>query len=371
MKILHVVIGLDIGGAEIMMFRLVQSGKKHKHIVVSLTTEGKLGEKLSLQGIEVHALGLTNLLVLPLALVRLVKLINTTRPDVVQTWMYHSDLIGGFAAKWCGVNRIHWGIRSTQVPNARISLTRLAIWLGAKLSYFLPTKIVCCAESVRIEHLKLGYCPEKMLVIENGYDVKTFLAARSERQWRRDSLEFKAKDIIIGIVGRFDYLKDYKNFVEATGKVARGNEHVKFLMVGRNINFGNDQLRIWIENTGFRDRYILLDEREDIPGLLSAMDIFCLSSRAEGFPNVIAEAMACKLPCVVTDVGDAAKIVGATGVVVPPENSDALACALLEVAAKNERARSQLGEKAMLLIEEHYSINSIVMKYEQLYENKV
>lgn len=369
MKILHLVIGLDIGGAEMMLYRLVLSGKKHEHIVVSLSTLGKLGEKLRVQGIEVYALGLSSSLMLPIVLVRLIRLIKKIRPDVLQSWMYHSDLIGGFAAWWSGVNRLYWGIRNTHVPNARISPIRLIIWLSSKLSYYLPDKIICCGESVFNTHQELGYCREKMLVIENGYDVEIFSVARIERQRNREALAFGNNHIIIGIIGRFDLLKDYRNFVEATAKVATCNENIKFLMIGRNVTHENVQLRVWIENTGFSDRYILLGERDDIPRLLSVMDIYCLSSKSEGFPNVIAEAMASGLPCVVTDVGEAARIVGDTGVVVPPDNSNALALGLLEMAEKNDIERRYLGNKAMCLVEKKYSISAIVEKYEKLYEN--
>ena len=162
--------------------------------------------------------------------------------------------------------------------------------------------------------------------------------------------------------------KDYKNFIDATAKMAAEICHAKFLMIGRNISLENKELILWIAQSGHAERYMLLGEREDIPELLSAMDIFCLSSKAESFPNALVEAMASGLPCVTTDVGDGARIVGESGIVVPPEDSDTLARSLIDMAKKGTKARRKLGKQAMVLVQKKYSIQSIADLYEKFYE---
>lgn len=368
LNIVHILPSLDIGGAELFAYRLVSESRKHAHTVICLRANGILEAKFKSVGVTVYSLNFGSYLNFLREFFFLLKILKSIRPDIVQTWMYHADLIGGLAAKIVGIKKLYWGIRSTSVPNNKISTTRLLIWFGAKLSWCLPEMIVCNSESAVIAHQRLGYCKNKMVVIENGYETATFYLARNKRQMYRKLLGYKHTDIVIGIVGRFDPLKDHRNFIEATTKMAADICQAKFLMVGRNISLENKELMLWITQSEYAKRYMLLGEREDIPALLSAMDIFCLSSKAESFPNALVEAMASGLPCVTTDVGDGIRIVGETGVVVPPENSDALAQSLADMAKKGTKERQKLGEQAMVMVQKKYSIQAIAARYEKFYE---
>ncbi len=367
MKVFHVIVGLDTGGAEGMLFRLVQKRQNVDHVVVSLTDIGVFGRRLIEQGVEVHALGMKGFFSLPRVFWSLVRFFRSKKPDAVQTWMYHADLLGGLAC-WCaGLRNLYWGIRNTHVPNGRFSSTRFVIWLCALLSWVLPKKIICCAHASKEFHVSIGYCPNKMVVIPNGFDFNKYRATNGQKKRLRHALGFVDKDIVIGTVGRFDYLKDYKNFVEASAIVANSNERVKFLLVGRRVNERNRQLMGWIEETQCMERYKLLGERDDVPDLLSVMDVFCLASRAEGFPNVVAEAMAVGVPGVVTDVGDAAIMVENTFSVVPPENSGLLATAMSDIVNSSKITRNRISEQARLLVKKKYALVNIVSDYELLY----
>lgn len=167
--------------------------------------------------------------------------------------------------------------------------------------------------------------------------------------------------------GRFNPDKDQKNFVMATGRLARINFNVRFMMVGRNLDVNNLDLMHWIKETDHVDRFILLGERSDVSACLSAMDIFCLHSRTEGFPNVLGEAMAIGLPCVATDVGDAALLLGGDGIIVQKENHVLLANGLKKLLALTGEERSLLGRNAKQRINDKFTLSRTREQFEVIY----
>jgi len=373
MHVLHVIVGLDIGGAELMLSRLVDGNREApelRHSVVSLTGLGTVGAALRREGVPVHTLDMKGASSAPVSLFRLSRLIRRLQPDVVQTWMYHADFLGGIAAVLAGHRRVIWGVRATHVQSEGL---RVTIWLRrlcALLSRWLPEKIVCAAEASRQAHAEAGYDRSRMIVIPNGFDTATLKAAALGRSAQRERSGFTGTTVVIGAVGRFNAVKDFHNFVEASRLVAKASEHAQFVLVGRDLDEHNAELMGWISKAGLAPRFTLLGERSDVPACLSAMDIFCLSSRSEGFPNVVGEAMAVGVPCVVTDVGDAAMLVGDTGIVVPSENSPALAAGLVQMMNLPTQARQQYGEAAQRRIESNFSIEVSRQRFEQVYRQE-
>jgi len=371
----HVIIGLEIGGAELMLRRLVLNQKctsaTFEHVVISLGNTGVIGRQLIESGVRVYALNLRGILNFPIVFFRLVFMLGKLQPSIVQTWMYHADLIGGLAARLVGVKHVIWNIRSTSIPQGRWSRSQLIIWLCAKLSKWLPCKIVCCAESARAFHNDMGYAVEKICVIPNGYDLSIFDGSPQLKQHMRTQLGICNDLVVVGTVGRFDPLKDYANFVQAAKLVGHLRPKVLFMMIGRGVDSSNMELADWLANTGFAHRFVLLGERHDVSDLMAAMDIYCLASRAEGFPNVVAEAMAMQVPCVVTNVGDAALILQDTGRVVPGQSSTSLADALLAMVDLPDAQRKDLGKRARRVIENSYSIEAVSKQYENLYSSVV
>lgn len=371
MKVMHLIVGLDTGGAERMMCKLVKQMHWHTHIIVSLTSLGSMGQELIDTGHSVYALDL-RLTKSWRAIRQFWSLIQQYHPDVIQTWMYHSDLIGGLIGRLSGHRNIVWNVRNTQIPQRKLSTTSFVIKLCALLSRVLPHAIVCCAQAGLKSHAALGYDKRRMFVIPNGYDVNVWKPLlRSKSDFRLDfGLPLNA--FIVGIVGRFDPLKDYENFVEAAGIVAsKISRSCVFLMVGRNVDASNPNLALMIDRKGSQAAFHLMGERKDVPEIMSTLDLYCLSSKAEGFPNVVAEAMLMEVPCVVTDVGDAALIVGSTGRVVPPSQPIALAEAILEFANMGSIQRQDMGRAARQRVIDNFAMEGVVERYQSLYEVKV
>jgi glycosyltransferase involved in cell wall biosynthesis len=303
----------------------------------------------------------------PLALFRLTRLIRRLEPDIVQTWMYHADLLGGLAARLAGVRNVIWGVRTTNVEAGGTPATMVVMRMCAHLSRWVPRAIVCAAEASRRVHEKAGYDGLRMTVISNGFDLARLVATSEQRMAVRAACGVQSGELVIGILGRFNPAKDQHNFVQAAARVARGYPAARFLMVGRGLDASNAALNDWIEKTGFASRFVLLGERSDVAACLSAMDLFCLSSRTEGFPNVVGEAMAMGLPCVVTDVGDAAMLVADTGYVVPKEDPTALAAGLEKLLELSVERRASLGKKAKQRIMSEFTIERARQRFESIY----
>lgn len=367
MQVFHVIIGLGIGGAELMLRRLVLA--QRPATVISMTTIGPVGRMLQDAGVEVIALGLRAAWDLPRVFWVLLRLLRQRRPDVVQTWMVHADLIGGLAARFAGIRAVIWGIRTTDFAGTSRG-TRMMRWAGARLSAWLPAAIACAAEASRRSHEAIGYAPSRMVVIPNGFDVERFRPDPERRRQIRQQLGLGGDELVIGHVGRWNSAKDHPNFVRAAlmlqaPRTGAGRETtLRFLMVGREINAGNAVLMREI-GAGV-DRFLLLGERADVPDLLQAFDLFCLSSRTEGFPNVVGEAMACGVPCIVTDVGDAALLVGQTGWVVAREDAVALSTGLHEAISESPPARAARAEAARQRVVDEFSLERACHRFSQL-----
>lgn len=370
MKVLHIIVGLNTGGAEMMLKRLVEShlGNSHfQHVVVSLTDVGKIGPQLQLNGVEIRTLGMRSAFGVPTVLWRLVRLIRSIHPDIVQTWMYHADLLGGLAARMAGNRRVIWGVRTTDISAGGSLATVIVRWLCARLSHWVPQVIVCAAEASRQSHIAVGYDAMKMVVVPNGYDFSWLKASSDEQQSLREQCGINLNDLVLGSLGRFHAVKDQENFVRAAGLLAPQCPQLRYLMVGRGLDWDNSQLVNWIDRSGCKDRFVLLGERKDVPQCLAAMDVFCLHSRTEGFPNVLAEAMAMGLPCVTTDVGDAAMLLADTGVVVKKENSAGLAQGVEWLLTLDQDARYALGMSAKARVEAEFSMARARERFEEIY----
>jgi glycosyltransferase involved in cell wall biosynthesis len=369
MKILHLITTLSIGGAETMLYKLVTSMDRDKFEiqVVSLTDFGPIGGRIQDSGISVRSLDMKRGVPDPRMVFTLMRWLNKDRPDIIQTWMYHADLMGGLAAAICGRIPVAWGIHHSDLSTA--GNKRTTLWTAkacARLSNRIPAKIICCSQAARDLHSRIGYDKNKMMVIPNGFDLDIFSPSKEARNKMRNMLKLSDQTLLIGLIARFDPQKDHKTFFQAAGILHQHYPYVHFLLCGNNIGWDNSFIHSWIEKADIRPVTHLIGNSDDMVYVQNALDIAVSSSYGEGFPNVLGEAMACGVPCVVTDVGDSARIVGDTGFVVPPRDSVALAMALKDMIELGEK-RKKLGMLARKKIQNDFPLEKIVRQYEQLY----
>lgn len=368
-SILHIITGLNNGGAEAVLYRLCAHDLADRHHVVSLMDGGKYGPMLEALGVPVTCLAMPRGRVTASGLWRLWHLLRSQRPDVVQTWMYHANLLGGLAAWLAGSRNIVWGIHHTDLDDDGASRsTRLVVRLGAWVSRWMPRRIICCAEKARGVHVAEGYDPRRINVVTNGYDLSVFRPDPGAGRSVRAELGI-GDQAVIGFVARHDPQKDHDNLLRALKVLHEKGLHPLCLLVGPNMDQGNQTLVSRIESLGLAAQVRLLGPRNDIPAVMNALDLHVMSSAfGEAFPNVLAEAMACGTPCVSTDVGDAAAIVGNTGWIVSPRHPEALADAI--AAALDLRGTADWAERktaARERVANRFSIERMVDNYRSIW----
>ena len=342
MKVLHVIAGLNNGGAEAVLSRLAIFGQKSgdHHHVVSLMDRGIYADQLEQAGVAVSALNMLRGRITLGGLLKLYKIIKQVQPDVVQTWMYHADLIGGVLARVAGVKAVVWGVRHANFdPDKNNRVTLLIVKICARLSNIVPTKIISCSVIASELHKSIGYCSNKFVVIPNGYSLDKFKPEAQGRLAIRAELRIPSDSFVLGMVARFDPQKDHQNLINALGLLMQSDQEFICLLIGLGMDEQNAPLMAELSSTGVAKQVKLLGPRNDISAILNAIDVHVLSSLGEAFPNVLAEAMACGTPCVATNVGDASLILGEHGWVVSARNPTALAGGLTQAKALFENDR--------------------------------
>lgn len=370
-KICHVITSLGIGGAERMLLKLASGINRERFDteVICLTDRGAVGDALSDLGMDVRYLGMSRGIPDPRGLVRLVTELRTSMPDLIQTWMYHADLIGGLAGIMAGRIPVVWNIRNSTLDRSRSKKTTIAtVRVCALFSNVLCKMIVSCAESAARLHADLGYPRDKMMTIPNGFDVTEFRPNINEKNAVRRELGIPENCTVVGLVARFDDQKNHPGFFEVAKRLIDEIDDLKFIFCGEGVTWDNVKFRECAMEGEITEASYFLGPRKDIARITASMDIACSASGyGEAFSNSIGEAMACAVPCVVTDVGDSGLIVGDTGFVVPPENKDALYTAIKRMVDLGVGGRRELGTLARQRVIENYSLAKIVCTYEDLY----
>ncbi len=369
-KVMQVITTLGTAGAETMLTRVVfgMDGTRFQNEVVSLTDELDLAERIRGVGVRVRTLGMKSRAPNPLLVIRIARWIRESKPDLIHTWMYHANLVGAIAARLAGHVPIVWGIHHNALdPRVDKRRTILVNRVCASLSRRIHARIVFCTEESRRIHEGLGYAAEKLEVIPNGFDLEQMKPDPNARQFICEELGIPVNAPLIGIAARFHPHKDYRNFIQAAARLHEQMPEAHFLLCGEAITWQTSQLAEWIEAAGIRSCCHLLGRRQDMPRLFAGMDISTTSSLVEAFPLVIGEAMACGTPCVVTDVGDSALIVGETGKVVPPGEPEALAEAWRGLIEAGPEVRRRLGMAARHRVQQYFGLPAVVERYQAIY----
>jgi glycosyltransferase involved in cell wall biosynthesis len=282
--------------------------------------------------------------------------------------MYHGNLAAAMSSLFLGGIPVIWNVRHTPYGSSKERCrTGFMLRLSASLSH-RPEKIIYNAQTSALQHEALGYRKEKRLVIPNGFDLQQFQPSERARYEIRDELGLPASTPLIGLIARYHPLKGHATFMRAAALLLVDHPEVHFLLAGREVDGSNVNLQEEICNCGMQGHVHLLGERTDISRVMPALDVATSSSYSEGFSNAIGEGMACGIPCVATDVGDSAFLVGDAGLVVPPRDPEALCEGWKKILDLDPQERRTLGENARARIQKMFGLDAIVSQYESLYE---
>lgn len=374
MRLLFIITGLGTGGAERMLVKLLgalRAAGDARCAVVSLLDAGTQGAALQALGVPVHELRINRPLGLLAAPVRLIGIVRRFQPEVIQGWMYHGNLAALWA--WLGggcAARLAWSVRQTFYGMARERLfTRAVIRLNAMLSRF-PMAIIFNSRASAAQHHAIGFSMGGAAVIPNGFDLRNFKPDAALRASRRAELGIAPDAPVVGLVARYHPMKDHPGFLEAAALIARELPEAVFVLAGSGVDAANAVIAERLDALDLRGRTHLLGEVAVPEGLYPLFDVLALSSAwGEAFPNVLGEAMACGVPCVATDVGDAAWIVGDSGAIVAAERPAELAQRIVELLRLPATARGDLGARARARVLACFALDAVVEDFRQCYTN--
>lgn len=370
-RVLHIITGLDTGGAEMMLYKLLRALDRDRYAtsVVSLTDMGELGAKIRNLGIPVKSLHIGERFTGLGGVRAAIAVLRELRPDVVQTWMHQADLFGTFVCKLAATEaRLVWGLRCAELsPTDVPAKNRLLVKILAFLSG-IPDVVVANSAAGQRAHAQAGYRPRRWELIFNGFDTDAFVPSSVVRKEMRGEFDVEDESDLIGIVGRYHPMKGHQLFLEAGRMMLEKRPRTVFLMAGQNVSVDNRELTKCIDRLGLSKSVRLIGRREDIPAVMNALDVLTCASTSEAFPNVLGEAMACGIPCVAPDVGDCKEIIGESGRILPSRNPSSLCAAWEELLSLPTERRAQIGRMARERITRKYSIEAIAGRYESLYE---
>lgn len=362
--IVHIITCLNMGGAERSLVNLVSGmdPTKFTNIIISLRDLGHWGPILQHRGFTVIDLNMqTNPF---MGMFKLWRMLRKVKPDFVQGWMYHANLVALIIGKIAGVKKIYWNIRCSIMDLSKYSFSsRLVFKCGAWVSKYPLGIINNSAESIA-QHKNHGYENKNWIHIPNGFNTQHFIPnVDLYKQFRIDH-HIPSDSIVIGMVARFDPMKDHVTFLQAAGILAKQHNNVYFVCAGRDVKEENRALQAVIDAAELHARVILLEQVDNVHELYPAFDYLTQTSIfGEGFPNVVAEAMSCGVPCFVTDVGDSVQVIGDTGYIIAKQYPEALAQCWQH--ALNSKEADQNAPRNRIIKE--FSMTNTIAKYEICY----
>lgn len=371
MKIAHCITGLDGDGAQRMLLRLATGLREHgvTSEVISLGHRTPVAALFEERGISVVSLQLSPRLGdFMRGVVRVRQIVSANSFDLVQSWMYHAN-----TAASCALQSIRrdiplvWNIRrGLDDYHQRGRLTRSVIRSNALISR-LPQRIIYCSAQSRQQHEAIGFCRLRSSVVENGFDAQRFRPDADRRRAFRQRYGFSDEDYVIGNVGRFDVAKGHAYLVRAFIELSRVVPNARLVLVGRNVDESNSEIAEPLREAGLLSSVRLLGEQSAIEEIYPGFDLYCQASLNEGFPNALAESMACGVPCVATDTGASRDLVHGIGCVVQGRSPELLAEAVCAAARRSAAERVSAARSSRARVVEKYSLERIVQEYLALY----
>ena len=370
MKIIHFIVGLGDGGAEKSLAKLVVNERRHQHIVLSLTGSGKYGPVIAESGPKVYSLEFGFATTVS-NFTKILRIVRSEGPDAIHGWMPHGALVGSIVARIVGIRKVFWSIRATDYGKwSRSLMTHIIVRILSIMSHTIPRAILVVGEQALRSHLRLGFARRKMVVVTNGYRDSRAADSQISDSLPAQILDAQRRGLnVFGSVARFHPQKDHDSLLKALSIVALSRSDWVCVLVGEGIDDSNYKLTKAITDLGLTGRVFLLGAVDEPSALYRNLDLhFLSSSYGEGFPNVVAESMMEMVPNVVTDVGDAALIVGDAGWVVPKSEPAAFATAVLNFLELTAVERETLGHKARERVVSAYSLEKMVDGFVGQYE---
>ncbi len=367
MNILHCITGLSGDGAQRMLLRLVRGLQKHgvRNMVVSLGDRGALAPEFEASEVPVRALHMSGAASFVSGVLAFRAAVREFGPDIIQGWMYHANLLSLFVREARGSRLpVLWNVRRGlddigERKRTTYALVRGSAWLSSRAS-----RIIYCSQRSRDQHEAAGFSGHAPVVLGNGFDTDLFAPNHAHRASFRRELGLGENELLVGNVGRFDVAKGHRILIEAFCALAVRYPAAHLACVGRGLAA---QLIAGTIPPDIRKRIHLLPEREKVHEVFPAFDMYCSSSIAEGFPNVIAEALSTALPVVATDTGATRELVGSRGILVKPRSAAALEAGLAQMLEESPGSRRARGEDGRDFISKEHSLARVVLRYLELY----
>ena len=367
-KVLHIISGLGQGGAEAILKKITfEFAKNHNHeqVVISLTHLNFHSDVLKKNGIDVINLNISNFLDFK-QIFKLALIVNSFKPSVVFTWMYHANFIGGIVCKILGIKKIYWNIHHAYIDSNSLSKsTRSIVYLSSLFSYIIPVKIIFCSELGYKNHIKILFSKSRSEVIFNGYESDYYVSCNILRNRMRSKFNIPENVFVIGIVARWHPVKDHFIFIEAINLLLNKSDlDILVVMVGDGVTEKNVEIVDQLKKLRIINSFVLAGPTNDVVSMYNLFDLNVLSSKAEAFPNTLSESMLCCTPCVSTNVGDAKLIVDKYGWIADPSDSNSLYLQPNEaVKFISNNGKHNLGSQARKHIMDKFSFSIMTKKF--------
>lgn len=366
-KVAHISTGLETGGAEVQLMRLIaaMNHDEFEMMVISMDRDTYLADRIRELGVPVHSLCLRKK---PYALWEGYQQLRQFNPDVIHGTMYQGGVFGTLCRRFLPKKpHVIWTVHEPLEHYDQEPLRkRLQLRLWGKMSTS-PECLMYVSHLNMEQHLAYGFNNQKAVVIPNGVDTSRFGPAREKGMAIRESLGIPDNCLVIGKTARYHRQKNHVGFLRSAAIIAAKYDHVRFMLVGTNVDENNETLTTLVSDLGLDGKVYMLGNREDIPEIVNAYDIATLTSLGEAFPLTLGEAMVSAVPCVATDVGDNAYIIADTGYVVPVDDDQAMADSWEKIVILSDEARRELGQKARQRCLDNFTLEQQVKQHEDLY----
>lgn len=367
MRILHIINSSHVGGTERALAGLLEfsAAKGVDNYVITLLPPGPMDKEYVRSSREVFSLNLTRGSASLGGAIRAINKCRQIRPHLIVTWMYQADLLAAFLQiATIGQIPVVWNLRTSATVDLVGRTSGVVRSLCAHLSKYVPSKIVCNSPAVQAAHTEIGYHCEQMVVIPNGYDLTVFKPNRGDRDSVRAELGIPMTSKLVGMFARWDPAKDYKSFLNAAAQISGRHSDVHFLLSGEGTELARNEISKLSSVSDCVRRFHVMGLRHDMARLHASLDIGVLMSRMnEGFPNSIAESMACGVPCIVSDAGGAAYVVGNAGRVVPKGDVDSLVCEMNQLLSLSCGQLRAMGNEARKRIASSFDMNEVAGRH--------